>query len=316
MSESDLTVVSHEQDGRILSGVGVTADELAETMERHAPEPETPAAPPATTAAPVAPEPDKQTRGQKRFAELTREREDAKRLAAEAQAERDRYKAELEQFKARPPQAPPTAPKEAVAPPPKETRPKPKEDEIGTKYQTYGDYVEDLADWKAEQRLATVDFDARIRQSIEADRASRSVTDRVTAAADRGRQAYPDFDAVLKAPVATYPNALLARIATMDGAEHMYYQLATNREASQRILAALQDPLTLGLELAKLGPSAPGASPASPARTVAPPPPPYQPVVGGSKTTVTPSADLAKGFDFDKSGYRERRAAERGVSRR
>lgn len=34
-------------------------------------------------------------------------------------------------------------------------RAKPTEDEIGTKYATYGDYVEDLTDWKAEQRDAT-----------------------------------------------------------------------------------------------------------------------------------------------------------------
>lgn len=35
---------------------------------------------------------------------------------------------------------------------PRYTRPKPTEAEIGTKYEAYGDYVEDLTDWKVEQR--------------------------------------------------------------------------------------------------------------------------------------------------------------------
>ena len=42
MSE-DLAIVSHEQDGRVLSGVGASADDLAEVMDRHSPAEEKPA---------------------------------------------------------------------------------------------------------------------------------------------------------------------------------------------------------------------------------------------------------------------------------
>lgn len=43
-------------------------------------------------------------------------------------------------------------PKQTQSESPRYTRPKPTEDEIGTKYETYGAYVEDLTDWKVEQR--------------------------------------------------------------------------------------------------------------------------------------------------------------------
>lgn len=42
----------------------------------------------------------------------------------------------------------------APANPPQYTRPKPSEDEIGTKYENYAAFVEDLTDWKVEQREA------------------------------------------------------------------------------------------------------------------------------------------------------------------
>jgi hypothetical protein len=79
------------------------------------------------------------------------------------------------------------------------------------------------------------------------------------------------------------------------------------------------DPFTFALEVAKLAPNGSVATPASTAASGSvPPPAPYQPVGSGSTTTALPSAELARkgGYDFDKSGYREKRAAERGVSRR
>ena len=67
---------------------------------------------------------------------------------------------------------------------------------MGTKYESYADFVEDLADWKAEQRLAALDFDAHVRKGIEADRASRSFADQVEQIFIAGREHYPDFDTV------------------------------------------------------------------------------------------------------------------------
>lgn len=330
MSET-LEVVSHEQGGRILSGVGASTDDLAATMDRHTPaeqqvEPTEPAAPdakasPAPEAQPAAPveaAPEKPlTRGQKRFAELTREREDARREAAA-------LKTEIETLKARAasPPTPAAVPQpSAAAPEPAkklaDTRPKPTEDEIGAKYQTYADFVEDLADWKAEQRLAALNFDARIRTSIEADRASRSFQDTVSTVLDAGRKAFTDFDAVRATSDVMLPAKVLETIFAMEQPAHVIYHLAKNRPLAEKI--ATSDPYQAGLLLARLVPASTGATPASPAvPAVTPPPPPYQPVAAGSKTTVTPSAELVKagGYDFDKSGYRERRAAERGAHRR
>ncbi len=333
MSET-LEVVSHEQDGRILSGVGASVEELADTMDRHTPEEQQiapvsgadPAPAPAAKAtgttqaevdAAVAALEKPVTRGQKRFAELTREREDARREAAALRLENEQLKAS----QARPAVAAsapaPATPPVAAAPSPAkpETRAKPTEDEIGTKYQSYGDFVEDLADWKAEQRLASLDLDARVRTSIEADRASRSFQDTVAKTLAAGREAYPDFDAVRAASDVKFPQPVLDVILAMDEAKHVIYQLAKDRSLAERVANA--DPYQVGLILGSLRTAQAGAPPASPARsTVTPPPAPYQPVQGGSKTTVPPSADLAKaGFDFDKSGYRERRAAERSSRR-
>ena len=65
MSDVDADVqVSHTEHGRTLSGVGVSADQLAETMERHAPEPapET-TVPPSADTPPVSAEPPQLTKG-------------------------------------------------------------------------------------------------------------------------------------------------------------------------------------------------------------------------------------------------------------
>ena len=336
MSDGDLTVVSHEQDGKILSGVGVAVEDLQDTMARHAPAPpETAEAAPAVPASPSAttkPRDEasgqftKPTRGQKRFDQLTAEREDARREAAEAKKERDEIKARLEAAE-RAPATPATAPSASVQPATgpalsspsgtSETRPKPTESEVGGKYQSYADFVEDLADWKAEQRLAAVDFDARFRSSIEADRASRTLNDRVASVTADGKRDYPTFDADVKASQAyKYLHAdAMQEILKLDGAHHVFHRLATDPDLAPRLgkLNAFQ----FGLEVAKLISASAVATPASTARpAVIPPPAPYQPVVGGGKTTVIPSADLAKNsMDYDASGYREQRARERAARR-
>jgi hypothetical protein len=93
--------------------------------------------------------------------------------------------------------------------------------------------------------------------------------------------------------------------------EHLQYAISKDGALATR-LAAMDD-IGFGLEMAKIA-----APAAAPRRAAAPPPPaPYQPVNGNSGTTVTASSELAgKGFDFDASGYREKRAAERKANRR
>ena len=114
------TQVSHEQDGRVLSGVGISPDRLAETMERHAPAEKSPpeagtepakATPtPSQSEAPVA----KPTRGQQRFSELAAERNAAREEAAREKAERERIAQDFEAFKAA--QSKPSAPADPAKP--------------------------------------------------------------------------------------------------------------------------------------------------------------------------------------------------------
>jgi hypothetical protein len=318
MSDSELETVSVEQDGRVLTGVGADPAELEEVMERHAPPADPKAAPvtPDKVATPVEPT-IKKPRGQARFDQLTAERETAKREADAAKAEAAELRRQLDASRAPAPEAPKTPAAEPQQPQP--TRAKPTEAEVGSKYAAYGDYVEDLADWKAEQRLAALDFDATIRRSIEADRASRTHEERLAQARTRALVIYPDFDTVMQAPHSSaqnWPLEKLAAIFALPEPEHVQYALGKDPVLAERLRTEPNLAL-FGMELAKLIPAGGVASPASTSQagTVVPPAP-YQPVGGGSKTTVPPSSELAsKGFDFDKSGYREKRAAERGLRR-
>src|SRR6185295_517765 len=97
MSEADLTVTSVEQDGRVLSGVGATTEQLEQVMERHAPpEPDEKPEAPAQPAEPVAEPTEKLTRGQKRFQALSTERDAEKAAREAAEKERNELRAQLE----------------------------------------------------------------------------------------------------------------------------------------------------------------------------------------------------------------------------
>ncbi len=320
MSES-LEVVSVEQDGRVLSGVGVDADALRETMDRHTPDEPAKTEPavvgPADNGQPEA----KPTRGSRRFSALEHERDEAKAHAAEIARERDELKARLAAAPA--PRSEPTpSPVAAPVVPPAATRLKPSEDQVGTKYQSYADFVEDLSDWKAEQRIAALkldSIDARIQSSIEADRASQRHATKVDEVISRGRTTYPDFDAVLQAPHMTvhpWSKEKIDEIIALDHPEIIQYRLGKDPVLAES-LRSEPSLAKFGMRIQQLMTAAAVVSPASTAPTSSVAPRPYQPVGSGSKTTVTPSAELAKtGYDFDKSGYRERRAAERGVLRK
>ena len=336
----DLTPTAVERsDGRILTGVGADAADLKDVMRRHAPAddpaidaaPE-PTAPPSSAAGPSeeareqSPSP-KKTRGQARFDQLTGEREAAKREADAAKAEAKALKAQLEALRTPSAAVPnqPETPRSPVAPAPEKfafpaydvyLQSHPEAD--------YDAWVEAKMDAHTDWKLAKVapvsqaDIDARIRASIEADRASRSRQDSVSSIVDKGRAAYPDFDAVRDAVAdISFAPAKVQAMLDQPNAHDLIYKVAKDRALAER-LAAEPDLVRFGLQLAGLVSSGGAAHLAStsPAASVIAPAP-YQPVGSGSRTTVTPSADLArKGFDFDASGYRERRAAERKVNRR
>lgn len=122
-------------------------------------------------------------------------------------------------------------PRQAAAQP-NATRPKPSEDEVGTKYAIYGDYVEDLAEWKAEQRDAA----REAKQAEEHQRQQHEQTqrqwhdthktyyDRVTAF----EQQHPDFTVTVNQHVngSTLPPSVYRAIIQHDNGPALVYHLA------------------------------------------------------------------------------------------
>lgn len=330
MSDADLAIVSAEDgNGRVLSGVGTTVEALQETMERYAPE-ESPAEAgeaagqptPATSTEPVLAGDEKVSRGRKRYSQLTSERDKALNAAAEVAKERDELRARLAQ---QPPPVPAPERPQPTVPAEKFTFPTYEAFVAQHADASYDDWTDAKVDAIADWKLSKVDFDARIRHSIEADRASRAEMDVLQQAWTRARTVYPDFDAIRSGgpgasiPLGATPQAAQARIQAIiqsPQSEHLQYAIAKDASLAHK-LASLSD-VQFGMALAQLAPTAPATSPASTgfAGSVTAPIP-YQPVGSGSKTTVPSSGELAKkGFNFDESGYRERRAAERGVKAR
>ncbi len=324
MSETDAnTQVSHEVNGRTLSGMGASPDQLEAVMERHAPEEPASsgtAGTPTTAeggAEPPAPHP---TRGQKRFAELTAERDAAKAEAATAKAEREALARERDELKARTPAPAAETPKPAATEPPK--------DFDFPDYETYlSEHPDTTYDaWRRKELAAFAAWDREqnnvesvVAKALESDRARRSLDDKVASSRAKGREAYADFDTVLKSgpgasvnlgPTPEQAQRRCAMIFQHPQSEHLQYAIMKDGDLAARLGA--MDDISFGMEIAKL--TTPATKPQE--RRVTPPPAPYQPVNGNSATTPTPSAELAgKGFDFDKSGYREKRAAERKLTR-
>ncbi len=324
----DFATVSVERDGRILSGAGADVADLEATMDRH-----TPAEAPAKVTTPVvesATEP-KPSKGRQRFSDLTAERDAQIQRAATAERERDELRAQMAQR--RTDQAPAAVPSPAAAQPVPPaaplTRAKPTEAEVGAKYESYADFVEDLADWKAEQRMAQMDFDGQVRKYLDNDRQQHVFANTFQQIQTTARQSYPDFDQVLeKGPGADVElavtatgepdkpkaNARTQAIIASPYAGQLLYTIAKDAGLA-RSLSRLSD-IDFGVALARLVASdAPAAPLASTGGRPSIAPAPYQPVGGRSTTTAVSSSEIPKkaGYDFDKSGYREKRAAERGL---
>ncbi len=323
---ADGPIARVEQDGRVLSG-GTDSAKLTETMERHAPEP-TPAAgtetvPAVTEGAAVAPAPDvKPTRGQARFSELAKARDAATARADAAEARAKELEAKIS--------APPAAAAEPVKPAAAAEPAKPVEKFKFPGYddaylaanpgKSYDEWEIERLDAYAEWRDQRNDINARIAQGIDAREAYRAEQARVEQTRTKGREAYPDFDTVLKSGPgagvnmhATDPDRATARCAFIFGhsqSEHLQYAIMKDAELANRL--AGMDDIAFGLELAKI--AAPVAQQPPRRAAVPPPPAPYTPVNGSGPTVSPPSAELAKKGNFD--AYRNKRAQERGVKPR
>ena len=164
---------------------------------------------------------------------------DAEHRIKELLSEQKRLRAELEAMKTRPAQ-------QAETPKPQQpqyTRPKPTVDaknQDGTqKYGTYEDYIEDLADWKAEQRIAE-----QMRQ-FQAQSQQRQLAEGV----EQARSRYENFDQI-GLPVANaivsdpqIPVGLKTRINNSKVLPDLLYTIGGDPQFMQRfVLMAKTDP--------------------------------------------------------------------------
>ena len=317
--------VSIEVDGRVLTGVGVTADSLEHAVDGTTPGKVPDEAPPADTP------PEKLTRGQRRFLKLTSERdaerqraEQAARDAESVKAERDRLLAELDALKRQATVQPPAQPmprsepvREADLPPTSGLRARPSVNEIGTTYADWDAYQTDDTKWVQEQIAAVrADVQAQIRAAIEQDRAHYAWQSRVAQIKTEGAKLYPDFDQVIGSLKVEFNRPTLEAIVSSPDSPRLQYALA-QKPAEAASIAAMTNPIEIGLALASLLQTAsPVASPASTgAGRVSQAPPPVQPVGSGSRTTNPPLTELADKGDFE--AYKARRHSElREVSHR
>jgi hypothetical protein len=296
------TVSVEDTSGRVLSGSGITEDALTEGLRD------------AETRFPDQPEnPERPPKGRQRYAELTKQRDEAKAAASAEKQRNEDLASRLALLEAATTKA--LQPQRELEPVVEEGRKKPTSAEIGTKYVDYDAFTEDLADWKAEQREIKLreEFNARFEARIEAERASRAQSSQADTVLTRGRASYPDFDAVVNACPVVFPEAMLRAIVALPQAEHIEYALASNPELAERI-AKIPDGLTLGLELAKLQPSGGRVTPASRPSGVrsSQAPPPFEPVGTGTSTTSPPLADLAASGNY--LAFKAARDAQRAAN--
>jgi hypothetical protein len=178
---------------------------------------------------------------------------------------------------------------------PQYTRPKPthedKKPDGSAKYETYEDFVEELADWKAEQRWA----------SLQRESAAQAQAQNLAAKAEATRTRYADFDEVKEAftgrlmdnngnPKISVP--VLAMLSDSEVLTDLIYAIGSDdKEASKFIQMARTDPRAaqryIALKEASIiddlaGNAKPKEAPAPP-KTQAPKPP--SPVSGGSSRT-------------------------------
>lgn len=332
--------VSHEQDGRILSGMGVSQEALAETMDRHTPEStETsrlgtavaPAADAQTDSVTPASEPPL-TRGRQRFSDLTKERDSAKAETATERTKREGLEREIADLRTQlqRPQSPQQAAdtqqqlQQATQQQAAQRFTFPSFESFAEQHPTasYDDWQDAKDDARYAWRKANdpdLNIDQRVGQFIDRDRTQRSFVETVSASHAKGRSAYKDFDAMLSGgpgaliPLGPAPHIAVPRaqyVINHPQSEHLQYAILKDGDLARRLQAASD--LDFGAILASL------VQPAAPVRTQAfTPTAPYQPVGSGSGTVTPSSADIAQrgGQDYDKSGYREKRAAERNAAR-
>lgn len=232
---------------------------------------------------------DQQKKLNTKFAEMRRERRDAKKTAEEARVEAAHWKGRAEALaemgqKERQEEAP-------VQPAP-DTTGRPVEED----FDDYSAFVEALSDWKTDQKFA----------QREAEQAKKDANKAMESWVSQGKARFPDFEAVVTKPFdkggpAISP-AMVEIINSSDVSHELAYHLGKNPEISRQIasLAPLAAARALGRLEAKLA----SATPIKP-KTQSNAPVPIRPVAGDGATAIVD--DLEKMSEAEYIAYQNRR---------
>lgn len=123
---------------------------------------------------------------------------------------------------------------EPAKPAPKQIAPtRPKPDPNDAKYKTYDDYVEDLADWKTEQRLAADKAAATEREQNER---LREKFDNFRAQQQKAAAKYDDWDEVMSNKDIVLPEVMNVAVVDFENGADVAYYVATHPDFRQHLL--------------------------------------------------------------------------------
>lgn len=235
----------------------------------------------STVAAPVSGEVTPEQKPEKTFSQADVDAIVAKEKAkVERRAQRERDRAVAEAATRSQPQAPKAEPAGKPTP---------------DKFATTEDYVEAVAEWKADQKI-TQRLAERERSEQEATqrRAAEEVAHTYREKEEAVRAKYTDFDEVAYNPRLPISDAMAQTIQLSDQGAELVYYLGKNPGEAARIFNL--PPIRQASELGKLEAKLASAPPVKPPSSA---PEPISPL-GGGKSTVTHSLDTTDAKSSEK----------------
>jgi hypothetical protein len=172
---------------------------------------------------------------EKRFSEITKQREEARKEAQREREARERLESELAEFRRQ------AAPAPKVQAQPNDGKPDP------SKYSDAFKFAEDLANWTVEQRLsAEKKAEADRRANEERISTVKSFQEKLAAA----KAELPDFDTIVGTADVVVPDHVRDAIYDSDVGPKLLYALAEDQDLARRISA--MNPVAAMREIGKL----------------------------------------------------------------
>lgn len=157
-------------------------------------------------------------------------------------------------------------------------------------FKTYEEYVEALADWKSEQRVAKAfDEKEQTTQKQAEDARVKEVFDSYNKRVEEARGRFEDFDEVVGRDDISIPQSVQLAIVEMDNGPEVAYYLGQHPEEAKKLLAMtpMQSVIAVGKMSATLGTT---NSPEK--RPVTGAPPPIKPVGAASTKSARSLEDM------------------------